>query len=32
MQPDYAHKLFSDKRHQFELLMKALAMQADVVQ
>lgn len=26
MQPDYPHKLFSDKRNNYSLLMLALAM------
>lgn len=26
MRPDYPHKLFSDERHQFSLLMETLAM------
>jgi hypothetical protein len=26
MLPDYPHKLFSDERHHFNLLMEALAM------
>ena len=26
MLPDYPHKLFSDKRNHFELLMETLAM------
>jgi hypothetical protein len=26
MQPDYPHKLFTDKRNHFELLMETLAM------
>lgn len=28
MLPDYPHKLFSDKRNHFELLMETLAMNA----
>jgi hypothetical protein len=32
MLPDYPHKLFTDKRNHFELLMEALAMQADFVE
>jgi hypothetical protein len=30
MLPDYPHKLFSDERNHFELLMETLAMQADL--
>jgi hypothetical protein len=32
MRPDYAHKIFSDKRSHFELLMETLAMQAGLAQ
>jgi hypothetical protein len=32
MLPDYPHKLFSDKRNHFELLMEALARQAGFAQ
>ena len=28
MRPDYAHKIFSDKRSNFNLLMETLAMDA----
>lgn len=28
MLPDYPHKLFTDRRRQFSLLMEALAMDA----
>jgi len=32
MLPDYPHKLFTDKRNHFELLMETLAIQADLVE
>jgi hypothetical protein len=32
MLPDYPHKLFTDKRNHFELLMETLAMQSDLVE
>jgi hypothetical protein len=32
MLPDYPHKLFSDKRNHFELLMETLAMRAAIAQ
>jgi hypothetical protein len=28
MLPDYPHKIFADKRHNYSLLMEALAMDA----
>jgi hypothetical protein len=30
MLPDYPHKLFSDKRNHFELLMETLAMHTPI--
>jgi hypothetical protein len=32
MRPDYPHKIFSDERSNFSLLMEALAMQAGLAQ
>jgi hypothetical protein len=32
MLPDYPHKLFTDKRNHFELLMETLAMRAGLAQ
>lgn len=30
MRPDYPHKIFNDKRHNYCLLMEALAMTATI--